>query len=356
MTAKLTPLVQSLPSNAPFVGPEATQRRLGRNFVVRLGANEQRFGASPLAVAAMAGQDVWMYGDPENHDLKLALAQKHLCRPDNIVIGEGVDGLLGLLVRLMIGAGDRVVTSDGSYPTFNFHVTGFGGQITAVPYRGDHSDPMALIDAAPGAKLIYMANPDNPMGSHHGAGVILDMLDAVPQGSLLVLDEAYVDFAPDAPQIAADDPRVIRMRSFSKSYGLAGLRLGYAICAPELARAFDRVRNHFGVGRLVQAAGLAALTDHAHLAHVLAGTVAARARIAQIAAAHGLIALDSATNFTCVDLGRDGDYARQVLGRLTELGIFVRMPNLAPLDRCLRISHGTDDDLDLFAQAFARAL
>lgn len=356
MTAKLTPLAQSLPTTVPFVGPETTERRLGRKFAIRLGANEQRFGASPFAIAAMAGQDAWMYGDPENYDLKLALAQKHGCHTENIVVGEGVDGLLGLLVRLTVGAGDRVVTSLGSYPTFNFHVTGFGGQITAIPYRGDHSDPEALIAAAMGAKLVYIANPDNPMGSHHAADVILGMLDALPQGSLLVLDEAYIDFAPKAPQIAADDPRVIRLRSFSKSYGLAGLRLGYAICARHLAQAFDRVRNHFGVGRVVQAAGLAALSDQAHLDFVLAGTVTARAKLAEIATGLGFVALPSATNFTCIDLGQNGDYARQVLAELTDLGVFVRMPNVAPLDRCLRVSHGTSDDLDIFAKALAQAI
>ncbi len=354
MTAKLTDVVAGLSASTPFVGPETLERRLGRPFSVRLGANEQRFGPSPLAVAAMAGQDAWMYGDPENYDLKQALAAKHGCRAENIVVGEGVDGLLGLIVRMFIGAGDMVATSLGSYPTFNYHVAGFGGQIRAIPYRGDHSDPQALV--AQGAKLVYLANPDNPMGSHHGAGVIFDMLDTLPQDSLLVLDEAYVDFAPDAPVIDADDPRLIRLRSFSKSYGLAGLRLGYAICTPELAAKFDLVRHHFGVGRIVQAAGLAALSDDAHLTRVLGGSVAARARIGQIADRLGLRALPSATNFTCVDMGQDGDYARTVLGRLTSLGVFVRMPSVAPLDRCLRISHGTQQDLDIFEQALAKSL
>lgn len=356
MTAKLTDIVAGLHGTQPFIGPEALERRMGAKFVVRLGANEQRFGPSPLAVAAMVGQDAWMYGDPETYDLKAALATKHGCRAENIVVGEGVDGLLGLIVRLFIGAGDRVVTSLGSYPTFNYHVTGFGGQIRAVPYVNDHSDTQGLIAASKDAKLVYIANPDNPMGSHHGAGVILDMLAALPHGSLLVLDEAYIDFAPDAPVIDPNDPRVIRLRSFSKSYGLAGLRLGYAICAPELAGTFDLVRHHFGVGRIVQAAGLAALSDHAHLAHVLAGSVAARVRIGQIADRFGLRALPSATNFTCIDLGRDGDYARAVLARLAALGVFSRMPNTPPMDRCLRISHGTDQDLDIFEQALAQAL
>lgn len=358
---RLTDLAQSLPASVPFVGPEAAERRMGRPFLVRLGANEQRFGPSPMAVAAMAaaGVDAWMYGDPEAHDLRAALAAKHRCRPENIIIGEGVDGLLGLLVRLMIAPGDGAVTSLGGYATFGFHVAGFGGRLISVPYLGDTSDAIGLIAAAQvhRPKLVYIANPDNPMGGYHGKAVILDMLNALPQDSLLILDEAYADFAPKAaPEIAADDPRLIRFRSFSKSYGLAGLRLGYGIAAPQLVRAFDLVRNHFGVGRLVQAAGLAALRDDAHLAHVVAGSVAARARLAQIAADNGLRALPSASNFSCLDLGRDGAFASQVLGQMTQMGVFMRMPSVAPLNRCLRISHGTAADLDIVADALPRAL
>lgn len=358
----LTDLAASLPQAVPFIGPETLQRQRGIRFAARLGANEQRFGPSPRAVAAIAqaAGDVWMYADPENHDLKAALAAQHGCTPAHIVLGEGVDGLLGLIVRLTVDLGTPVVAARGTYPTFGYHLRGHGGQMIDAPYRAYASDLAALVDLARQrrAKLVYLANPDNPMGSHHTGAAVAQMLDDLPAGCLLILDEAYIDFAPagTAPEIAPDDPRVIRLRSFSKSYGLAGLRLGYGICAPELARAFDRVRNHFGLGRLVQAGGLAALGDTAHLAHVVAGSVAARARLAQIAGDNGLRALPSATNFTCIDLGRDGDFARATLAALGDLGLFIRMPSTPPQDRCLRISHGTADDLDLLAAALPAAL
>ncbi len=358
----LTDLAASLPASVPFIGPETIERQMGRTFAVRLGANEQRFGPSPLAVEAMAqaAGEAWIYGDPENHDLKAALAAKHGCTPAHIVLGEGVDGLLGLIVRLCVAAGDRVVTSRGTYPTFNYHVAGYGGGLELVPYAGDASDPQALVDKARdvGAKLVYIANPDNPMGSHHTAQTIHTMLDALPPQTLLILDEAYIEFAPEgtAPLIDADDPRLIRFRSFSKAYGMAGVRLGYGICAPDLARAFDRVRNHFGLGRIVQAGGLAALQDSAHLSQVLAGSIAARARIGQIAQGLGLRALPSATNFTCVDLGKNGDFTRASLAALAQEGVFVRMPAAPPHDRCLRISHGTAQDLDQLATALHKVL
>ena len=358
----LTPLALSLPETVPFVGPETQERAMGQPFRARLGANESLFGPSPKARAAMAqaAADVWMYGDPENHDLKRALATHHGCRPENIVVGEGIDGLLGYLARLTIASGDKVVTSLGAYPTFTFHVAGFGGEIIRVPYKGDHEDPQALLDTARihAPKLIYLANPDNPMGSHHPAAVIADLVAAMPEGSLLVLDEAYVDLAPEgtAPELAPDDPRVIRFRTFSKAHGMAGARVGYAIAAPDLARAFDKVRNHFGMGRIAQAGALAALADTGHLDHIRALTQTARDRLAGIAAANGLRALPSATNFVTIDCGRDGDFARAVLRETVAQGVFIRMPGVAPLDRCIRVSLGDEAALAVFEEVLPQAL
>jgi histidinol-phosphate aminotransferase len=301
-----------------------------------------------------------MYGDPEMHDLRAALAAHHGVAPANIIVGEGIDGLLGLLVRLLVGPGDAVVTSDGAYPTFNFHVAGFGGVLHKVPYRGDHEDPDALLAKAAevGAKLIYLANPDNPMGSWHAGAVIERMIAALPEGTLLVLDEAYVDLAPEgtAPQVAAEGPRVIRMRTFSKGYGLAGLRVGYGIGAPDLIRAFDKVRNHFGVGRIAQAGAMAALADQGWLTHVTAEVAAARGGLAAIARANGLVPLPSATNFVTMDCGGDGARARRVLQALIARDVFVRMPFVAPQDRCIRVSCGRAADLEAFARVLPDAL
>ncbi len=141
-----TPLVQSLPATVPFVGPETQERARGHVFRARIGANESGFGPSPAVAAAMAraGADMWKYCDPENHDLKAALAA-HLGIPQaNVVVGEGIDGLLGLIVRMYLNPGDAVVTSLGAYPTFNFHVAGFGGRLVTVPYADDREDLDAL--------------------------------------------------------------------------------------------------------------------------------------------------------------------------------------------------------------------
>jgi len=362
MSRFLTPHAAALPSTVPFTGPEALERQTGIAFRARLGANESLFGPSPKAVAALqeAAKGAWMYGDPENHDLKQALGRHHGVTPGHITVGPGIDGLLGLICRLTLEPGTPVVTSLGAYPTFNYHVAGFGGNLTRVPYKGDHEDPEALVSAAKssGARLIYLANPDNPMGSHHPAPVIEEMVANLPDHSLLILDEAYADLAPPgtAPTIPADHPQVIRMRTFSKGYGMAGARVGYAITNPDLALAFDRVRDHFGISRVSQAGALAALADQDWLHRVQDRTVAARLRLSEIARANGLNPLPSATNFVTMDCGRDGDHARRVLAELGRLGVFIRMPGVPPLDRCIRISLGEDAALDLVEAALPRAL
>ena len=359
---RLTPLAASLPATVPFVGPEAQERALGRAFAARLGANENVFGPSPRAIAAMQAQaaDIWMYADPEAHDLRTALAAHHGCAPANIMIGEGIDGLLGYLVRLTVGAGDAVVTSDGAYPTFNYHVAGFGGVLHKVPYSGDHEDPAALLARAAevDAKLVYLANPDNPMGSHHAGAAIVAALDALPEGALLVLDEAYIALAPEAAAapVSPDDPRVIRMRTFSKGYGMAGARVGYALGAAPLIEAFNKVRNHFGMNRAALAGALAALEDRDWMAHIRAEVARAREEIARIATGNGLTALPSATNFVSVDCGGDGALAKRVLDGLVARGVFVRMPFVAPQNRCIRISCGTAQDLARLAKALPAAL
>ncbi len=363
MTApRYTPLAAQLPSAVPFVGPETQERQRGAPFTARLGANENVFGPSPHAVAAMQTEatEAWKYGDAENFQLRTELAAQHGCDIGNIVVGEGIDGLLGYLVRLMVSDGDAVVTSDGAYPTFNYHVAGFGGVLHKVPFRDDHEDPAALFARAAevNAKLVYLSNPDNPMGTWHSGAEIEAAMASLPSDSLLVLDEAYVECAPDgtAVTLPADDPRLIRMRTFSKVYGLAGLRVGYALAAPELITAFNKVRNHFGMGRVAQAGALAALQDDAWLAHVQGEIRTARDTISTIAKDNGLTPLPSAANFVAIDCGGDGDFARDVLAELVGRGVFVRMPFVAPQDRCIRVSCGRAQDLDAFAAALPLAL
>jgi histidinol-phosphate aminotransferase len=253
-----------------------------------------------------------------------------------------------------------VATSLGAYPTFNFHVAGFGGRLVTAPYVDDREDPDSLLQLATKekARLLFLANPDNPMGSWWDGATIQALIARLPAGTMLCLDEAYCEFAPagTTPPIDVANPQVIRFRTFSKAYSMAGARIGYAIGEAGVIKSFDKIRNHFGVNRIAQAGALAALADEAHLKWVLDQVAASRDRIAAIGRANGLKPLPSATNFITMDCGRDGAYARKVLAELINRDVFVRMPGVVPLDRCIRVSAGTKGDVDVFEAMLPEAL
>ncbi len=355
-------LVRGLPATVPFVGPETQERNQGYGFKARIGANESVFGPSPLAIQAMkeAASETWMYGDPEFHDLRQELAAHHQVASENIMVGEGIDGLLGYVARMFVEPGDRVVTSAGAYPTFNYHVNGYGGELEFVPYREDREDLDALLETARKLqpKLIYVSNPDNPMGSWWDSESINDMLKKIPDGSLLILDEAYGGFAPPGtlPPLDLDNHRVLRMRTFSKAYGLAGMRVGYAIGNAELIKEFNKIRNHFGVGRVAQAGARAALKDSVHLQKVLKQVADSLETIRNIALENGLTPLPTASNFLTIDCGKDGAFASALMNALIHQGIFVRMPGVAPLNRCIRITAGLTGELEILAETLPKAL
>ena len=356
-----TPLNRSLPATVPFVGPEALERRLKRVFDVRIGANESAFGISPRARDAMqhAVTQVSWYNDPENYDLREALALLHGVPMAHITVGTGIDDLLGLVVRACVEPGDVVVTSLGAYPTFNYHVEGFGGKLELVPYQHDRNDLQGLSDAVvrTGSRLVFLANPDNPTGSWHAAQDVQAFLDGLPVGCLLILDEAYSEFAPAEaiPPITPDDPRVIRMRTFSKAHGMAGARVGYAIAAPEVVTAFDKIRLHFGVNRVAQIGALTSLQDTAFVQHVVQSVIKGRQEYDALAREVGVTTLPSATNFVSFDFG-DAERAQTVLDTLIERGVFVRKSAVPPLNRCVRVTVGTPADRQAFAEILGEVL
>jgi len=356
------PLIENLPTTIPFVGPEAIERRRGLAFAARIGANESGFGPSPRVIEAMQQEapHVWQYGDPENHELNQSLASFHGLGYENISVGPGVDALLGLIVRQYILPGDRVVNSLGGYPTFNYHVTGFGGQLVHVPYRDYQADLPALIEVAcqTRAKIIYLANPDNPLGSYHETQAVANFIAAVPEDITIVLDEAYGETAPCGSLLPFDimPENLLRLRTFSKAYGLAGLRCGYVIGTVRAIASFEKIRDHFSINRIAQKAALVALEDKAYLQDVVKKIAASRVRIGKIAAANGLRALPSHTNFVAIDCGMDGDFAARLLLALEGEGIFIRKPSVQGLAHLVRVSTAPDTVLDIFEDVLPRAL
>lgn len=363
MPTKIDPHIAKLPASIPFVAPERTERDTGKVFTARIGANEGNFGCSPLAIdaiARVAHDHVHNYCDPECFLLREAICSRLGIEMANVVIGPGIDNILGMIVRVFSSPGDPILTSLGAYPTFNYHVAGYDRVLHTVPYHNDHEDLESLSETARALKpaIMYLSNPDNPMGTFWRDIDIVKFMDALPGSTLLVLDEAYGETAPQGilPPIELDRQNVLRLRTFSKAFGLAGLRCGYALGNKNLIAHFEKVRDHFGVNIMAQHAATASLNDEQWLKQNLTHIAAARTRIANIAVAHKLQPIVSATNFVTIDCGRDESFAMSILEGLMDRGIFVRKPMAPVLDRCIRVSAGRPDELDAFETALSQTL
>ncbi len=348
---RFSQIVGALPEVVPFVAPETLERRAGRRLALRMGANESPYGPSPLAIEAMglAARTGNLYNDPEGFELRTKIAEQEGVPLSHVVLGAGIDDLLMLVCRTFLDPGDPVVTSLGGYPTFNYAVDATGGTFVKTPYVDDRNDLGGLSGLAQKyrPKLVYLANPDNPSGSWYTPAEIVAFRHSLPQGTILLLDEAYADFALANPTFGLDDTGVIRLRTFSKAHGLAGLRVGYAVMPPAVAAATDKHRLHFGVNRVAQAGALASLDDVDHLDAVKAQTEYAKVRLAEIARKVGLEPLPSSTNFVCMAT-ESRQRAEVILNGLALRDVFIRKPGVAPLDRCIRVTVAREPELELF--------
>lgn len=350
------PIVAALPSSTPFIGPERLMRERGLDALVRLGANESAFGPSPMAVAAMAAQldrTAW-YGDPDSFELREALAIKHACTIDHLTIGSGIDDLMGLTIRAYVAPGAVAVTTRGTYPTFEYHVTGYGGLLERADYREDGTpdlEALARLAHEKRASLVYLANPDNPSGTLLAREQVEQFVAALPRDAVFLLDEAYADFSDESELLAPTfEDRLIRVRTFSKAYGMAGARIGYAITTEEVARTLEKIRLQYGINRNAQIGALAALRDEAFRAFVVRETAVGRDEYAALARELGTTSLPSRTNFVCIDMGT-ARRATEVLNALLDRGVWIRKPGAPPLDRYVRASVGTAPLRAAFADA-----
>jgi histidinol-phosphate aminotransferase len=355
------PAIDAIEPMTPFIGPEQLMRESGRSSLVRLGANESPFGVSPLATQAMAAEleRLWWYGDPESADLREALARKHGVRFEQLVVGAGIDELMGLVVRAFMPTGGVALTTRGSYPTFNYHVNGYGGRLAYAQYRADGRvdlDELAAVAARERVSVIYLANPDNPSGTFVGKDEMVRFFQALPQDAIFLLDEAYADFVDDSELLPMQiEDRLIRTRTFSKAYGMAGARIGYAIVSERVLGILQKIRLHYGVNRNAQVGALASLRDEPFRLRVVEAVAQARHEYAELAHSLGLGVIESKTNFICIDLG-DAARAVRVMNELLARGVWIRKPGLPPLDRYVRVSAGTPEMRAAFAEAFTGAL
>ncbi|WP_147653700.1 histidinol-phosphate transaminase [Vulcaniibacterium gelatinicum] len=349
------PGVQGLRAYDPGHDIVALRRRFEGTHLLELGSNENPYGPSPDARAAVLDMlhALHRYPDPLGGDLKRALAAVHGFGPAQVLLGNGSHELLMQFAQVFAGPGQEVVCAQYGFAVYALAAQAAGAALRVAPalprsHAMARGHDLAAIAAAigPRTRLVYLANPNNPTGTWFGADAFAAFLARVPDTVLVVVDEAYAEFA-DAPGYASAlallprHPNLVVTRTFSKAYALAGLRVGYALAHPGLVAVMERVRESFNVNLAGLAAAQAALGDAAHLRWCVARNGEQRAALARALAARGWFVHPSQTNFLLVEFG---PRAAAIEAGLLAAGIVVRPMTGYGLPDCLRVTVGTADE------------
>ncbi len=338
------------------------EREYGIKNSIKLASNENDLGPSPRAIKRLEGclENLFRYPDGSGYYLKEALSQKFSCKPENIVLGNGSNELIDFLCRVFIRPGRNAISSKPSFLVYSKMVQITGGENRIVPLKnGTHDLESIKSQIDKNTRIIFLDNPNNPMGTVITKGDLERFLNEIPGHLLVVLDEAYGEFVrPDVPWASGidffkRDKRIVVLRTFSKAYGLAGLRVGYGIMSEEVAALLNRVRQPFNVNLMAQEAATAALSDESHLQKTLENTWSEMARLKIKLATLGCNALDSNTNFMLIDTKRD---AKAVYEAMLRKGIIIRSMDSYGFSTFIRLTIGTPQENNAFLDAFSRTL
>jgi len=332
--------------------------------IAKLGSNENPLGPSPtLAMMMQEGTEMFrLYPDPAGRELRQAIAARHTVDDEQIILGNGSEDLLSVISRAVLRPGDTVVTLYPSFPLHEDYATLMGASVHRVAVNDDLTiDVDALIEAVRDRpRMLLFSNPMNPVGSWLSSGDLSKVLDAVSDETLIVVDEAYAeyaegdDYASSLPYLGKRDRPWIVLRTFSKAFGLAGLRIGFGIVGdPELRSLLDRVRTPFNVNGVAQAAALAALADEEHLAQVVTLARTERARLENFLAGKGLEVAPSRGNFLFFNCRKNA--SAFVEGLLRE-GVIVKPWKQEGFDTYVRVSIGSPSENDHFMSALSQLL
>lgn len=361
MTIKVAHRIAELVPYPPGKPIEELERELGISGSIKLASNENALGPSPKAVAAITAglSRLHRYPDGSCYYLRQALAVRLAVAPECLVFGNGSSEIIGLLVAAFVEPGDEVITS---YPTFLVYqnvVRAQGGVNRVVPLTAMHHDLGAILTTInQRTRMIFLDNPNNPTGTVFNAAQFENFLDRVPEQVVVVVDEAYVDFV--ATDLRLDTRRyldaptpVVALRTFSKAYGLAGLRVGYGLMNPELASHLQRVRQPFNVSVPAQMGALAALEDEGHYRLSLAITNQEKTRLTGAMAELGCQTFPSQANFLLIDIGGEG---QTLYEHLLRQGVIVRAMNAYGYPGYIRVTPGKPEENDRFLGALTHSL
>jgi histidinol-phosphate aminotransferase len=357
------PALSGLVPYEPGKPAEEVQRELGLERVVKLASNEGQFGPFPAALAAIerGARELNRYPDGGGYRLVHALAAKHGVGPENVALAAGADAVIMYLSLAFLDPGDEIVCGWPSFPSYVLDALKMGAVSRQVPLADYRYDAERMLGELTGrTKIAYLCNPNNPTGTMITRADVNSWFERVPDHVLTVLDEAYFEYVdePDYPDGIEEHlktgRRVLVLRTFSKIYGLAGLRIGYGIGPEDVVEAVKKVRNAFDVNQTAQDAALASLDQRDEIARRRALTAEGRAQLVQACADLELpVALPPVANFVYVEVGED---SRAVFDALLREGVIVRP--LAPFGApgAIRVTVGTAEENELFAAALGRVL
>ena len=333
-----------------------------RARLIKLDSNENPFGPSPRAVEAAraALSSMHEYPDDNSINLRAALAARHQVGPEQVLVTVGSTGMLSLLCQTLLGPGLNAVTSALSFVVYGMLVRSVGAQLIEMPLRGDGFDLEAILKAIDrNTRLVFLANPNNPTGTMLDAAAVDRFLALVPAHVVVVLDEAYYDFASHFAAIRKAEysssldyvrrgASVLVLRTFSKAHGLAGLRVGYGLGPAELLGYCARMANTYSVSSVAQAAALAALDDEGHVEHAVLNNEAQAQVLLDGLSGLGYRAVPTTANFVYCDMGKD---AGRFAARLLDEGVCIRPLGAWGAPGCIRVTVGRPEQNQMFLGA-----
>jgi histidinol-phosphate aminotransferase len=353
--------IQALKPYVPGKSIEEVRAKYDPPVITKLGSNENPLGTSPRVIEALreALPKASLYPDGSSRDLRRALAERFSLSPEQVMVGNGSDEVLLLIAAAFLNPGEKALIAENTFSEYEFASRVMDGDIVKIPLKGLRYDLAAFRKKlALKPKLVFLCNPNNPTGTYFPHAELEGLLRAAPPRTLVVVDEAYCEYAdaPDFPrslELLAKYPNLIVSRTFSKIFGMAGLRLGYAFAHPLIIRETARVKTPFNVNLLVQAAAVAALGDEEFRARSLENNREGRAFLERELAARGLDPLPTQANFVCFRVPRP---AVDVCEDMLKLGVIARALRSFGLEDRIRITIGMPEQNRRFLDALDRAL
>lgn len=356
----------SLAGVAPYAPGRPTseiKRKYGLSHVVKLASNENPLGASPKAVEAVkkSAESIFLYPDPDSFNLRTALADYHGLKPDQFVFGTGSDGLIELVCKTFLGEGDESIMPAPSFSLYALNVLSAGATPVEVPLDENwHYSPVAMLPyITDRTKVIWLCNPNNPTGGIFTEEEQTAFLNQVPEDILVIIDEAYYEYAatvgsyPNSLKQLKNRKNILILRTFSKIYGLAGLRVGYGMGDPAIISEMEKTRPPFNVCSSAQAAAEASLADCEFVNRSLAENCENMAYLEDAFSAMGLSFVKSYTNFIAVNTGKD---SKTVYEKLLTLGYIVKGGHVLGMPGYLRVTVGTREECEGFVAALSQVL